>query len=54
MLAYPEYQKRAQDELDIVVGRARAPTFSDMPNLPYISAMVKEILRWRPILPLGV
>lgn len=54
MLAHPEYQVRAQEELDIVVGRARVPTFADLANLPFISAMVKEILRWRPILPIGV
>ncbi|KZV67267.1 cytochrome P450 [Peniophora sp. CONT] len=54
MLAYPEVQQRAQDELDTVVGRARVPTFADMPNLPYISAMVKEIIRWRPVTPFAV
>ena len=54
MLAYPETQACAQAELDAVVGRARLPTFADYPNLPYIRAMVKEALRWRPIGPLGV
>jgi len=54
MMAYPEIQKRAQDELDAVVGRFRTPTFADAPNLPYIHAMVKESLRWRPALPLGI
>ena len=54
MMAYPEIQKRAQDQLDQVVGRARPPTFADAPNLPYIQALVKETLRWRAALPLGV
>jgi cytochrome P450 len=53
MVAYPETQARAQAELDAVVGRARPPTFADYPHLPYIRAMVKEILRWRPIAPLA-
>jgi len=53
MLAYPEAQARAQSELDKVVGRARLPTFADYPHLPYIRAMVKEVLRWGPILPLA-
>jgi len=48
MLAYPEAQSRAHAELDEVVGRERLPTFADYPHLPYIRAMVKEILRWRP------
>ncbi|VDB83458.1 unnamed protein product [Peniophora sp. CBMAI 1063] len=54
MLLHPEVQKRAQDELDSVVGRARVPTFADMPRLPYISAIIKESIRWRPVTPLGV
>jgi cytochrome P450 len=54
MLAYPETQARAQAELDAVVGRNRLPTFADYPHLPYIRAMVKEALRWRPIDPVGL
>ena len=54
MITHPEMQKRAQDELDAAVGRSRSPTFADAPNLPYIQAMVKESLRWRPPLPLGI
>ena len=54
MLAYPEVQTRAQAELDEVVGRARPPTFADVPSLPYIRAMAKEALRWSPVAPLGV
>ncbi|KAI0002868.1 cytochrome P450 [Russula compacta] len=54
MLTYPETQARAHAELDAVVGRSRLPTFSDCPHLPYIRAMVKEILRWRPVAPLAV
>jgi cytochrome P450 len=54
MVAHPEVQKRAHAELDSVVGRSRIPTFSDVPNLPYIQAMVKEVLRWRPVLPFSL
>ena len=54
MIAHPDIQKRAQDELDVVVGRSRSPTFADAPNLPYVQAMVKETLRWRAALPLGI
>ena len=54
MLAYPETQARAHAELDAVVGRSRLPTFSDFSHLPYIRAMVKESLRWRPVAPSGV
>ncbi|KAH9035789.1 cytochrome P450 [Lactarius pseudohatsudake] len=54
MVTYPEVQKRAQAELDAVVGRERTPTFADFQHLPYIRAMVKETLRWRPVGPLGI
>ncbi|KAH9070779.1 cytochrome P450 [Lactarius deliciosus] len=54
MIAHPEVQKRAHIELDTVVGRSRTPTFSDAPNLPYIHAIVKEVLRWRPALPFSL
>ncbi|KAF8259329.1 cytochrome P450 [Lactarius quietus] len=47
-------QKRAQDEIDHVIGRSRLPAFSDRPKLPYVDAVCKELLRWRLVLPLGV
>lgn len=54
MLLYPEVQARAQAELDAVVGRSRPPNFSDYEQLPYIRAVVKEALRWKPIDPVGL
>ena len=54
MIAFPEVQRRAQAEIDAVVGRDRLPTFADAPRLPYVRAIIKEILRWRPTLALGV
>jgi len=54
MIAFPEVQRKAQAELDAVVGRDRLPTFEDAPRLPYMGAVIKEILRWRPVAPLGV
>jgi len=38
---------RAHEELDRVVGN-RMPTWDDEPELPYIRAIAKEVLRWRP------
>jgi len=51
MIAYPETQSRAHAELDAVIGRDRLPTFADYPHHPYLRAMVKEVLRWRPPAP---
>jgi cytochrome P450 len=49
----PDVVRKAQEELDAVVGRERLPDFSDRPSLPYINAIVKEVLRWYPVFPLG-
>lgn len=53
MLLYPDMQKKAQHELDSIIGRERLPTFEDRPRLPFIDAVCKEVLRWRPVTPLG-
>ncbi|KAG2068179.1 cytochrome P450 [Suillus decipiens] len=54
MVLYPDVQKRAQAEIDAVVGRDRLPTFEDRESLPYINAIVRETFRWEPVVPLGV
>ncbi|KAI0654024.1 cytochrome P450 [Cubamyces menziesii] len=51
MLRHPDAQKRAQDELDAIVGADRLPHLSDKPSLPYVNALVKELLRWHNVLP---
>ena len=53
MALYPEVQKKAQAEIDAVVGPYRLPDFNDRPSLPYINAVVKESLRWNVVAPLG-
>ncbi|KAF8641794.1 hypothetical protein AX16_009776 [Volvariella volvacea WC 439] len=54
MLANPEAQRKAQEELDRVLGKGNLPEFSDEENLPYVSAIVKEVLRWHPVTPIAV
>jgi len=53
MLCYPDVQRRAQEELDLVVGNDRLPGPEDREHLPYINAIVKETMRWQPVTPLG-
>ena len=53
LVLFPEVQRRAQAELDVVIGRDRLPTFDDRPRLPYIEAFCKELLRWQMVLPIG-
>ena len=53
MALYPEVQKKAQAEIDTVVGPNRLPDFHDRPSLPYINAVIKELSRWNLVGPLG-
>jgi cytochrome P450 len=52
MALYPEVQKKAQAEIDAVVGPHRLPDFEDRSSLPYINAIIKESLRCHLIAPL--
>lgn len=52
-LPVSDVQKKAQAEIDAVVGNDRLPTFADRPNLPYIDAVVSEVFRWNSVLPIG-
>ncbi|CAG5186013.1 uncharacterized protein ALTATR162_LOCUS11468 [Alternaria atra] len=53
LVTHPETLHAAHHELDTIVGADRSPTFEDEANLPYIRALVKEVLRWRPVAVLG-
>ena len=53
MVLYPEIQVKAQKDIDRVLENGRLPTFSDYGALPYVDAIVKESLRWNPVVPLG-
>ena len=53
MALYPEVQKKAQAEIDAVIGPNRLPDFKDRSSLPYVNAVVKESMRWHLVLPLG-
>ena len=41
--------RRGQAELDAVIGRDRMPTFADQPNLSYVNAIAKEVMRWQTV-----
>jgi len=53
MATRPDIQSKAQEEIDRVVGHERLPVMSDQDDLPYIKALTKELLRFRPPLPHG-
>nr|WBY51147.1 cytochrome P-450 [Holotrichia parallela] len=45
LLLNPDVQKKAQEEIDAVVGRARLPTLHDRPRMPYMEGVVYEAIR---------
>ncbi|PCH34102.1 cytochrome P450, partial [Wolfiporia cocos MD-104 SS10] len=53
MVLYPEAQKRAQAEIDSVIGPNHLPTIRDKPSLPYVRSVIAEVFRWNPAAPLA-
>ncbi|KAK7052035.1 putative cytochrome P450 [Favolaschia claudopus] len=52
LVAYPDAQRKAQEEIDRVIGSHRMPTLNDLEEMPYIRAMILENHRWRPVAPM--
>ena len=50
---YPDTRRKAQAEINRVIGNDRLPALADQLNLPYTDALVKEVFRWNPVVPLG-
>jgi cytochrome P450 len=53
MVLYPDVQRKAQEEIDRVIGNDRLPTVADRELLPYIDALAKEVMRWHIVGPIG-
>lgn len=53
MLIHPEIQRKAQAEINRVIGTDRLPRLEDRASLTFVDAMVKEILRWGVVIPMG-
>jgi len=54
MALHPEIQKKAQEEIDRVVGNQRLPDFNDRQSMPYSDAIYREVMRIRPVFPLDL
>ncbi|KAL0945487.1 hypothetical protein HGRIS_000973 [Hohenbuehelia grisea] len=55
MIEHPDIQKKVQAEIDTVLrDHDRLPEFSDWESLPYFEGVVQEVIRWYPVVPLGV
>ncbi|KAH9917082.1 cytochrome P450 monooxygenase [Fomitopsis serialis] len=53
IVLYPEALRKAQDEIDRVVGNDRIPDLCDRNSLPYLDCMLREVYRWHCPGPLG-
>ncbi|KAF7814029.1 cytochrome P450 71A1-like [Senna tora] len=54
LLRKPKILKKAREEVDRVIGRERWIEEQDIPNLPYINAILKETMRLHPVVPMLV
>ncbi|KAJ7701712.1 cytochrome P450 [Mycena metata] len=54
LAVYPECQARAWKEVNELMGATRLPILADLAGAPYVCALIKEILRFKPQFPLGV
>ncbi|KAG2066224.1 cytochrome P450 [Suillus decipiens] len=54
MTLFPDVQKKAQAEIDAVIGPDRLPSFADRDSLPYTEALVKEVFRWHAVAPTAI
>ncbi|KAG2031493.1 cytochrome P450 [Suillus americanus] len=54
MVLHPEVQARARTEIDQAVRHDKMPCLDDRALLPYLDAILREVLRWYPIAPLGI
>ena len=52
MTMHPEILKKAQGEVDVVIGNDRLPTMEDRNALPYVNAICTELLRWIVLAPM--
>jgi len=54
MVLHPKVQRKAQEEMDAVIGSHRLPKISDRNSLPYLDAIIKEVLRWASVSPMAL
>ncbi len=51
MVRHPEIQRKAQQEIDTIIGLDRLPVIEDKDSLPFINNILKESLRFASVIP---
>ncbi|KAI4611747.1 hypothetical protein J4E83_007998 [Alternaria metachromatica] len=54
MILHPEWQTKVRQQIDEVVGKDEMVDFKHSPRLPILRAAIKECVRWKSTVPLGV
>ena len=54
MLLFPEVQNKAHLALVEAIGRDRLLETDEIESIPYIHAVMREVLRWHPVSPIGM
>ncbi|KIL66906.1 hypothetical protein M378DRAFT_160454 [Amanita muscaria Koide BX008] len=54
MTLHTHAQRKAQEEIDKVVGSHGLPSYEHRASLPYVEALYREVNRWRPVAPSSV
>jgi cytochrome P450 len=53
MNLHPKAQRKAQVEINSVIGHDRLPNAQDRKDLTYVDAIMREVLRFHPVAPFG-
>ncbi|XP_070541889.1 steroid 17-alpha-hydroxylase/17,20 lyase-like isoform X1 [Ptychodera flava] len=54
MVNYPDVQVKVQEEIDDVIGHDRYPKLSDRQEMPYCDAVIRELMRIKPVAALAI
>ncbi|KZT33280.1 cytochrome P450 [Sistotremastrum suecicum HHB10207 ss-3] len=54
MIHHPRIQREAQRTIDELLQGERLPTLDDRGRLPYLEAILREVQRWKPVVPGGI
>ena len=54
MMLHPEVQRKGHEEITRVCDSSQLPSYDDADSLPYVTAIVLEVLRWTAAAPIGI